>query len=111
MSSHFLGGVPGQLRQAILDTEGLTELVELVLPRCFAIPGPQQSIRELLAVVGEQRGDPDRIRLMRSPQEGLGRLQVSADVVPGIAQGFFPGSGLDREGAPFPQPGSANPAI
>ena len=60
-------------RQAMFDAQGQAQLVELVLPRRLAIPGAEQAVGELLAVVGQDLADPDRTGLVQSVQEGLGR--------------------------------------
>ena len=56
--------------QPVFDTQFLAQLVELMVAAGLALPAGKQAVRELLAVVGQQLGDPDRTGLVQCPQKG-----------------------------------------
>jgi hypothetical protein len=49
----------------VFDTQGLAELIELVLTAGLAMPGAKQAVGELFTVVGEELGDLDRAGLVQ----------------------------------------------
>ena len=55
----------------MLDAQLLAQLIELMVAAGLALPAGKQAIRELLAVVSQQLGDPDRTGLVQRLQEGL----------------------------------------
>jgi len=81
----------------MLNAQGLAELVELVLAARLTVPGAEQPVGELLAIVaslklrlrlvfGQQLGDLDRAGLGERLEEGTGRggalVGVDSDVYP-----------------------------
>ena len=74
---HAIGsGRPG-LGQSVLDAQLPAQLIELMVAAGFAFLAGKQAVRELLAVVGQQLGDPERTGLVQCLQKGVrtgGRL-------------------------------------
>ena len=61
---HAIGsGRPG-LGQSVLDAQLPAQLIELMVAAGFAFLAGKQAVRELLAVVGQQLGDPERTGLV-----------------------------------------------
>ena len=57
---HAIGsGRPG-LGQSVLDAQFPAQLIELMVAAGFAFLAGKQAVGELLAVVGQQLGDPER---------------------------------------------------
>jgi hypothetical protein len=68
---HAVGSRCPGLGQPVLYAELLAQLVEPIVTAGFAFPPDKQAIRELLAVVGRQLGDPDRTSLVQCLEEDL----------------------------------------
>ena len=75
---HAIGLRAPRTGQTMLDAERLAQLIELMLPRRLALAGGEQTVGELLAVVGEQPPDPDRTGLVQCLQERGGGLRGAA---------------------------------
>ena len=68
---HAIGSRCSGLGQPVFDSQFLAQPVELMVAAGLALPAGKQTVRELLAVVGQQLGDPDRTGLVQCPQKGL----------------------------------------
>ena len=62
------GPGPGQ---PVFDAQFLAQRVKRMVAAGLALPAGKQAVGELLAVVGQQPGDPDRTGLVQCLQEGL----------------------------------------
>ena len=74
---HTVGSRCSGLGQPVLYAQLLAQLIELMVAAGFAFPAGKQAVCELLAVVGQQLGDPEWTGLVQCLQEGLrtgGRL-------------------------------------
>ena len=68
---HAVGSRGSWLGQPVLDPQLLAQLVQLMVAAGLALAAGKQAVRELLAVVGQQLGDPDRTGLVQCLEEGL----------------------------------------
>jgi len=68
---HTVGSRCSALGQPVLYAELPAQLIELMVAAGFAFPAGKQAVCELLAVVGQQLGDPEWTRLVQCLQEGL----------------------------------------
>jgi len=78
---HAIGsGRPG-FGQSVFNAQGLAQLIKLVLTRGLALSARKESVRELLAVVGQQLLNPERAGLVQGAEKGLraGRRLVLLD--------------------------------